>query len=166
MKQDDTTRNTSPPRPRDHCSDEAWEDQGKRMTNASDVQLTPTPTPGSGSGSSGSASSENTGDADAAHATPQGAADNHLIAIRPRTGFASIGFAELWEFRDLTWMLTLRDIKVRYKQAVMGAAWAVFQPLASMVVFTLIFGKLAGMDQQLAPGVPYEVFLYSGLLGW
>jgi lipopolysaccharide transport system permease protein len=71
--------------------------------------------------------------------------------------------AELWRFRELVYFLAWRDVKVRYKQAALGAAWAVLQPLISMVVFTLFFGRLAGIPSD---GIPYPLFSYSALLLW
>lgn len=70
---------------------------------------------------------------------------------------------ELWEYRELLYFLTWRDIKVRYKQTVLGAAWAVIQPLFMMLVFSLFFGKLAGVPSD---GIPYPVFTFCGLLPW
>jgi lipopolysaccharide transport system permease protein len=70
---------------------------------------------------------------------------------------------ELWEYRELLYFLTWRDIKVRYKQTVLGAAWAVIQPLFMMLVFSLFFGKLAGLPSD---GIPYPVFAFCGLLPW
>jgi homopolymeric O-antigen transport system permease protein len=69
----------------------------------------------------------------------------------------------MWEFRELLFFLVWRDIKVRYKQAALGAAWAVLQPLLSMVIFTLVFGRLAGMPSD---GLPYPVFVFCALLPW
>jgi lipopolysaccharide transport system permease protein len=71
--------------------------------------------------------------------------------------------AELWQFRELVYFLAWRDVKVRYKQAALGAAWAILQPLLSMVLFTLFFGRLAGIPSD---GVPYPLFSYSALLLW
>jgi lipopolysaccharide transport system permease protein len=70
---------------------------------------------------------------------------------------------ELWASRELIYFLTWRDVKVRYKQTVIGAAWAVFQPVLMMVVFSLFFGKLAGIPSE---GIPYPIFSYCGLLPW
>jgi lipopolysaccharide transport system permease protein len=85
------------------------------------------------------------------------------LTIRPPTGWASIGLKELWEYRELLYFLTWRDIKVRYKQTALGAAWAVIQPFFMMVVFSLFFGKLGGMKSD---GLPYPVFVYCALLPW
>lgn len=83
--------------------------------------------------------------------------------IRPTKGFALPRLREFWEYRELLYFLVWRDVKVRYKQTAIGIAWAVLQPLSMMVVFTLIFSKLAGMDSE---GVPYPIFAYTALLPW
>ena len=70
---------------------------------------------------------------------------------------------ELWQYRELLYFLAWRDIKVRYKQASLGAAWAIIQPLFSMIIFTLFFGKLAGMPSD---GIPYPLFAYCALVPW
>jgi len=79
-----------------------------------------------------------------------------LTTIKPPSGRRQINFLELWEYRELVWVMMLRDIKVRYKQTVLGVAWAVIQPLTTMLIFTLIFGRL----------VPYPIFVFSGLVAW
>ncbi len=68
-----------------------------------------------------------------------------LISIRPSRTWVSLNLRDLWAYRELLYFLTWRDVKVRYKQTVLGAAWAIIQPLAAMLLFTLFFGKLAGM---------------------
>jgi lipopolysaccharide transport system permease protein len=83
--------------------------------------------------------------------------------IRPETGLSSLALRELWEYRELVYFLTWRDIKVRYKQTVLGAAWAIIQPFFLMVVFTLFFGRLARIPSD---GIPYPVFVYCALLPW
>jgi lipopolysaccharide transport system permease protein len=85
------------------------------------------------------------------------------LVIRPKYGLLDINWKELKEYRELLFFLALREIKIRYKQTVMGASWAVLQPLFTMVVFTLIFGGLAQMPSE---GIPYPIFSYSGLLLW
>ena len=85
------------------------------------------------------------------------------LIIRPPKGWASIGFKELWEYRELLYFLTWRDIKVRYKQTVLGAAWAIIQPFFMMVVFSLFFGYLARVPSD---GIPYPIFTYCALLPW
>lgn len=83
------------------------------------------------------------------------------IAPSKRLGLPSL--KELWASRELIYFLTWRDVKVRYKQTMIGAAWAVFQPMLMMVVFSLFFGKLAGIPSE---GIPYPIFSYCGLLPW
>ena len=85
------------------------------------------------------------------------------IVIEPSRGWFSLHLNELWQYRELLYFLAWRDIKVRYKQTVLGAAWAIIQPFLTMVVFTLFFGKLAKVPSE---GVPYPVFSYAGLLPW
>jgi lipopolysaccharide transport system permease protein len=89
--------------------------------------------------------------------------DQSVILIRPRTGLHPIDAREIWRYRELLWFLALRDIKVRYKQAALGVTWALLQPLLTMVVFTVIFGRLARVPSD---GVPYPVFAFCGLLPW
>ena len=85
------------------------------------------------------------------------------FVIRPRTGWVSIDWRELWEARELLYFLVLRDVKVRYKQTVLGVAWAVLQPLFTMIIFTVIFGRFANIPSD---GVPYALFVFAGLLPW
>ena len=85
------------------------------------------------------------------------------VAIRPARGWAGLELRELWQYRELLFFLIWRDIKVRYKQTALGAAWAVLQPVFTMVVFSLFFGKLAKVPSD---GVPYPVFAYCALLPW
>jgi lipopolysaccharide transport system permease protein len=87
----------------------------------------------------------------------------HIIVIEPTSGWRSLDLKELWAYRELFWVLTSRDIKVRYKQTVLGAAWAIIQPFMTMVVFSIIFGGFAKMPSD---GFPYPVFVYAGLLPW
>ena len=89
--------------------------------------------------------------------------DLPVIVIQPRRGWQFVDLAELWRFRELLVMLTWRDIKVRYKQTVLGVAWAVIQPLATMIVFAAFFGRVAEMP---SGGVPYPLFAFTGLLLW
>lgn len=86
-----------------------------------------------------------------------------ITYLRPSTGWLSIDFKELWRYRELVFFLTWRDIKVRYKQAVLGIAWAILQPLLTMVIFTIIFGNLLGTPSQ---DIPYPLFSLSALLPW
>ena len=86
-----------------------------------------------------------------------------VTKIHPPSGWAPIEFAELWEYRELLYFLIWGDIKVRYKQTVLGAAWAIIQPFFTMVVFSIFFGALAGIPSE---GVPYPIFAYSALVPW
>jgi lipopolysaccharide transport system permease protein len=87
------------------------------------------------------------------------------IVIRPRQGWIAIDWAEMIRSRELLYYFVWRDVKIRYKQTVLGVAWAVLQPLFTVVVFTLIFGRLAKMDMAV-PEVPYPVFVFVGLTFW
>ena len=84
------------------------------------------------------------------------------LTIRPKEGWQPIDFGELWQYRELLWILALRDIQVRYKQTVLGIMWALIQPFFQMVVFTLLFAK-NGFPTE---GVVAPVFYFSGLLPW
>jgi lipopolysaccharide transport system permease protein len=86
-----------------------------------------------------------------------------VLKIRPPKGWSSLGLEELWEYRELLYFLTWRDVKVRYKQTVLGAAWAIIQPFFMMVVFSLFFGKLGGIPSD---GIPYPIFAFCALLPW
>ena len=86
-----------------------------------------------------------------------------LRVIEPRSGWVPIGWRELWDYRELLGFLVWRDVKVRYKQTVLGAAWAVIQPLMTMVLFTLLFGRLAKMPSD---GLPYAPFAFAALVPW
>ena len=85
------------------------------------------------------------------------------ITIRPSRGWVPIDFRALWEYRELLYFLTWREIKVRYKQTLLGFTWAIIQPFAMMVVFTLFFGTLAKVPSE---GIPYPLFNYAALLPW
>jgi lipopolysaccharide transport system permease protein len=96
-----------------------------------------------------------------------GAGAGSSVVIRAERGFAAIDLAELWQFRELIGFLALRDVKVRYKQASLGIAWAILQPLLTMVVFSVIFGLLMGADHKpTIDGVPYAVSTYCALVPW
>jgi lipopolysaccharide transport system permease protein len=86
-----------------------------------------------------------------------------FIHIKPKKGWQLIDFRELKEYRDLFYFLVVRDIKVKYKQTVLGGLWAVIQPVFSMIVFTLFFGRLAKIPSD---GVPYSIFNYSAMVAW
>ena len=85
------------------------------------------------------------------------------IVIRPSQGWIALKLKDLWEYRELLYFLVWRDIKVRYKQTALGAAWAIIQPFFSMVVFSVFFGKLAKMPSD---GIPYPIFAFSALVPW
>jgi lipopolysaccharide transport system permease protein len=89
-----------------------------------------------------------------------------MLVLQPRRGWAALNLRELWRYRELLWFLALRDIQVRYKQTALGVAWALIQPLATMFVFTLFFGKLGGLEKGLPPRLPYMVFVLAALLPW
>jgi lipopolysaccharide transport system permease protein len=86
-----------------------------------------------------------------------------LTIIEPKKGWVPIDLREIWDYRELLYFLTKRDIKVRYKQTVLGGLWAIIQPAFTMIVFTLFFGRLAKMPSD---GIPYPIFVYAGLLPW
>jgi lipopolysaccharide transport system permease protein len=90
-----------------------------------------------------------------------------VLVIRPPRALVGVDFAELWRFRELVWFLALRDVKVRYRQAALGIAWAVLQPFLTMVVFSVLFGLLMGAGgRPTVPGVPYAVSTYCALVPW
>lgn len=86
-----------------------------------------------------------------------------LIHIKPKKGWQVVDFSELKQYRDLFYFLVVRDIKVKYKQTVLGGLWAIIQPFFAMVVFTLFFGKLAKMPSD---GIPYPIFNYTAMVAW
>lgn len=101
-----------------------------------------------------------------AHRTAAGGgqeAEAPLLVIEPSRGWVGLKLRELWEYRELVYFLVWRDVKVRYKQTVLGALWAIIQPLFSMLVFTIVFGRLAKMPSD---GIPYPLFSYAALLPW
>jgi len=87
----------------------------------------------------------------------------NLIVITPKTNPFDINWKEIWESRDLFYFLTWRDIKIRYKQTVLGILWMILQPLISMILFTIIFGNFASIPSD---NIPYPVFVFIGLLFW
>ena len=97
---------------------------------------------------------------------PQPQADSIELVIEPRRGWIGVNWNELLRNRELLYFLVWRDIKVRYKQAVLGVGWAVLQPVTPMLVFTLIFGVAAKLKSHLPQGLPYSVFVLAGLLPW
>jgi lipopolysaccharide transport system permease protein len=88
---------------------------------------------------------------------------DEILYIRPSRGWTALHLAEIWRFRELVYFLIWRDVKVRYKQTVLGASWAILQPVLTMVVFTIFFGKLAKMPSD---DVPYPIFSFTALLPW
>ena len=90
-------------------------------------------------------------------------ATSHELWIRPSHGWVSLRLKDLWDYRELLYFFVWRDIKVRYKQTALGAAWAIIQPLFTMLVFSLAFGKLAKMPSD---GIPYPLFAYTALAPW
>jgi lipopolysaccharide transport system permease protein len=86
-----------------------------------------------------------------------------LVHIKPSTGLAALNLGDLWIYRELVLFMIWRDIKVRYKQTFLGAAWAVIQPLLTMLVFNFVFGTVAKVPTD---GVPYPIFSYTALLPW
>ncbi|MCZ7545713.1 MAG: ABC transporter permease [Anaerolineae bacterium] len=86
-----------------------------------------------------------------------------VVHIAPSRGWVSLRLRELWQYRELFYFLTWRDVKVRYKQTVLGAAWAIIQPFFTMVVFSLFFGQLAKVPSD---GIPYPIFSYAALVPW
>lgn len=85
------------------------------------------------------------------------------FVIQPRLGWIAVDWRELWESREILLFLVLRDVKVRYKQTVLGVLWAALQPLLTMAIFTVIFGRFAKIPSE---GLPYAVFVFAGLLPW
>jgi len=86
-----------------------------------------------------------------------------VITVKPSKGWIPLNLRDLWEYRELLYFLSWRDIKVRYKQTVLGAAWAIIQPFFTMVIFSLFFGKLAKVPSD---GIPYPIFAYAALVPW
>ena len=89
--------------------------------------------------------------------------DKPLVVIEPRKPWAALELKESWAYRELLYFLIWRDVKVRYKQTALGAAWAIIQPLFTMLIFTIFFGRLAGVPSD---NIPYPMFAYAGLLPW
>lgn len=85
------------------------------------------------------------------------------LVIRPSKGFLSLNLKEVWRYRELLYFLVWRDVKVRYKQTALGAAWAIIQPVMTMIVFSIFFGRLAKIPSD---GIPYPVFAFTALLPW
>jgi lipopolysaccharide transport system permease protein len=94
---------------------------------------------------------------------PAGRPDPDELVLRPRTGWIAIDWGELYRNRELLYFFVWRDLKVRYKQTVLGVAWGILQPLLMMAIFTFVFGRVAQIPSE---GFPYPVFVYAGLLPW
>lgn len=87
----------------------------------------------------------------------------HVTVIKPSRGWRSLDLKELWAYRELLWVLIVRDVKVRYKQAVLGVGWAVLQPFMMMVIFSILFGRFGQMPSD---GMPYPIFVFTALVPW
>jgi lipopolysaccharide transport system permease protein len=90
-------------------------------------------------------------------------ASEPLITIEPQRGWVSLELRDLWRYRELLLLLTWRDVKVRYAQTILGATWAILQPLLTMIIFSVIFGQLAKLPSD---GIPYPIFTFTALLPW
>lgn len=88
---------------------------------------------------------------------------DRVTIIRPRRGWVSLGLRDLWDYREMLQLIVWRDVKIRYKQTVIGAVWSIIQPVATMVIFTVIFGHLAHLP---TGGVPYPILTFAALLPW
>jgi lipopolysaccharide transport system permease protein len=91
-------------------------------------------------------------------------ASPYELVIRPHAAISLADLADLWRFRELLWMLAMRDVRVRYKQAAFGVAWALLQPVTQMIIFTVLFNRLAGIRADVP--VPYSLFCFSGVVVW
>src|ERR1700739_455635 len=94
---------------------------------------------------------------------PSRSTGHHTIRIEPPRGWFNLRLQELWDYRELLYFFIWRDVKIRYKQTVIGVLWVVLQPLMTMGVFTLFFGRLAKLPSQ---GLPYPVFYFAALVPW
>lgn len=88
---------------------------------------------------------------------------NDLVVIQPVKGLVALNLKDIWKYRELVYFLTWRDLKVRYKQSVLGVLWAILQPLLNMVVFSIVFGQLAKLPSD---GLPYPIFSFSATVPW
>ncbi|HEV8634535.1 MAG TPA: ABC transporter permease [Chloroflexota bacterium] len=104
-----------------------------------------------------------TAPAGAPESAPTTVQATQTTVIQPSSGWQALDLAELWRYRELLYYLAWRDVKVRYKQTALGAAWAILQPLLAMAVFTLFFGRLVNVPSD---GLPYPLFAFAGLLPW
>ncbi|MEM7220392.1 MAG: ABC transporter permease [Pseudomonadota bacterium] len=94
---------------------------------------------------------------------PVGGRQEQIIEIKPTSGWSVLSLSELWAYREVVFYLAWRDVKVRYKQTVFGPAWAIMQPFLTMVIFSIIFGKVAKIPSD---GIPYPIFSYAALVPW
>jgi lipopolysaccharide transport system permease protein len=96
------------------------------------------------------------------------AAQNRITILRPQRKIwgTDLGVGEALRSWELLWILALRDVKVRYKQTILGVAWAVIQPLVTMIVFSIFFGHLAGIGERIEGGIPYPIYTFCALLPW
>ena len=108
-------------------------------------------------------STENLSPAEYAIGQPKPPENRAALVIKATHGWTDLGVSDVWRFRELLWFLTLRDIKSRHRQTALGPLWFILKPLITMVVFTLVFGKLAQLPSD---GVPYPIFTYTALLPW
>jgi len=106
---------------------------------------------------------ETTSSAQVGTSPPSQAPTEHTLVIEPTRGWASLQLRAVWQYRELLYFLVWRDLKVRYKQTVLGLLWIVLQPVVSMVIFSLLFGELLNVP---SGGVPYPIFAYTALLPW
>ena len=97
------------------------------------------------------------------HGAPEGLPEEPLVVIEPNKRWSALDLGDIWAFRELLYFLTWRDVKVRYKQTELGVAWAIIQPLFTMLIFTLFFGRLAGVPSD---NIPYPIFAFAGLMAW
>lgn len=98
-------------------------------------------------------------------ATPHFVLPKPKIIIKPRSGWQPVNWLELWHSRELLYFLVWRDLKVRYRQTLLGAGWVILQPLLAMVIFSVLFGWLVGLENRIGP-YPYPLFVLAGLLPW
>ncbi len=92
--------------------------------------------------------------------------DAQEMIIRSRKGWIGIDWRELWRYRELMYFLVWRDVKVRYKQAALGFAWAILVPLLMVTIYTFIFGRAGGMKRDIPDGLPYSIFIFAGVIPW
>lgn len=97
------------------------------------------------------------------HLSSDSLREDPLVTIEPNKAWSAVELRDLWAYRELLYFLTWRDVKVRYKQTELGVAWAIIQPLLTMLIFTIFFGRLAGVPSD---NIPYPIFAYAGLLPW